>query len=107
KAGGSQPVAWGWLPLLALTSAFGTLFVAHAFTSAPLGIPGAEIFFWFGLLLIFVPATVRLISPTASRFERISLLGIVGICFYLVKVMVSPLYFTSFDEFIHWRTADD
>jgi Double zinc ribbon len=103
----AQSVTWGWLPLLALTSTFGTLSVAHGFTSARLGIPGAEIFFWFGLLLIFVPATVRLISPTASRFERISLLCVVGICFYLVKVMNSPLYFSAYDEFLHWQTADD
>src|SRR6266567_2374919 len=69
KALRSQPVAWGWLPLLALTSTFGTLSVAHAFTSARLDIPGAEFFFWFGLLLIFVPATGRLISPAASRLS--------------------------------------
>ncbi len=107
KALGSQALVWGWLPWLTLSSAFGTLIVAHAYTSARLGLPGADFFFWFGLLIIFVPATVRVLSPTASRFERICLLCIVAICFYLVKVMNSPLFFSSYDEFLHWRTADD
>src|SRR5207253_960350 len=63
--------------------------------------------FWLGLLIIFVPSVVRLISPTASRFERISLLCGVGIAFLIKKVMYSPLYFSGYDEFLHWRTADD
>jgi hypothetical protein len=50
---------------------------------------------------------VRLISPKASRFERISLLCVVSVCFYLVKVLYNPLYFTIIDEFLHWRSADD
>jgi hypothetical protein len=30
-----------------------------------------------------------------------------SICFYLVKVLSSPLYFTYYDEFLHLRTAED
>lgn len=107
QALGSQVLLCGWLALLTLSSAFGTLTVAYAYTSARFGQPEAAFFFWFGLLIIFVPATVRVLSPTASRFERLTLLCIVSICFYLVKVMSSPLFFSSFDEFLHWRTADD
>jgi hypothetical protein len=107
KAAGSQALKWGWLPLLTLTTALGVLSVAHTYTSARSVAPGAELFFWFGLLLIFVPAVVRFISPAASRFERIALLCVVCTGFYLVKVTGSPLYFTSYDEFLHWVSAND
>lgn len=107
KVAGLQSVAWGWLPMLTLTSTLGLLSVAYAYTAARSGTTGIEFFFWFGVLLIFMPCAVRLISPAASRFERISLLCVVGICFYLIYVVNSPLYFSPHDAFVHWRTADD
>ncbi len=107
EAAGSQSVAWGWLPLLTLTNALGVFSVAYAYTSAREGATQVEIFFWLGLLLIFVPSVVRLLSPSASRFERISLLSIVGVCFHLVNVLFSPLHFSYYDELLHWRTVDD
>ncbi|GAC1381082.1 MAG: hypothetical protein NVS4B7_03540 [Ktedonobacteraceae bacterium] len=81
--------------------------MAYACTEARNSIQGADFFFWLGLLMIYVPAVVRLLLPGASRFERISLLCSVGLCLYLVNVSLSPLYFSSFDEFLHWRTAND
>ncbi len=107
EAGRSQAITWGWLPLLTLTSALGVLSVAYAYTTSRSAGTGLDTYFLPGILLIFIPATVRLISPTASRFERLGILCVVGICLYLVKVMASPLYFSFFDEFLHWRTADD
>jgi hypothetical protein len=103
----SQPIVWGWLPLVTLISTLGLLSVAYVYTSSRNGAAQANAFFWLGLLLIFVPMVVRLISPAASRFERIGLLCVVGICFYLVKVMQNPLSFYYVDEFLHSRTADD
>lgn len=103
----AKVLGWGWLPMLTLTSTLGLLSVAYAFTAARYGKPGLELFFILGLLLIFVPSLLRLISLSPSRFERIWLLCIVGICFYMVKVMSSPLYFSLYDEFLHWRTADN
>ena len=35
------------------------------------------------------------------------LLLLLGVALYLVKVLEYPLYFTFFDEFLHWRTAQD
>ncbi len=107
EAVGAQPVAWGWLPLLTLTSTLGTLSVAYAFTDSRFGGAGLTPFFLAGLLLMFIPTMVRLLSPAASRFERLGLLCETGMYFYLVKVMSSPLYFSFYDEFLHWRTADD
>src|SRR6266849_2143129 len=102
-----QSLAWGRLPLLALISTLGVFSVAYAYTGARNGAAGAEIFFWLGLLLIFVPAASRLISPGASRLERIGLLCIVVIYFFLLRVMISPFYFSTIDGFMHWRSAEN
>lgn len=102
-------IQWGWLPMLALISTLGVFSVAYAYTSArdaSNGASNAELFFWLGLLLIFVPAVIRLIAPHAVRFERVGLLCVVGISFYLVNMMYNPLYFSSFDEFLHWSTVN-
>ncbi len=107
KAEASLPTTLGWLPMLTLIGTCGVFLVAYACTDARNNGKGADFFFWLGLLLIFVPPVVRLLSPVASRFERISLLCVVGLCLYLVNVSFSPLYFSSFDELLHWRTAND
>jgi hypothetical protein len=49
----------------------------------------------------------RLLAPTPSRGERIYLLCLVGMTCYLVKVLGNPVHFIYYDEFLHWRTADD
>jgi hypothetical protein len=83
------------------------LTVACAYNSARNQLPGADLLLWLGLLLIFAPSVVRLTSPKASQFERGGLLCMMCICFYLVKVLSSPLYFTYYDEFLHLRTAEE
>jgi hypothetical protein len=99
----------GWLPILTLTSASGMFVAAVAYDIARTGgtTLELEVIFLLGLLVIFVPVVVRLLSKVPSRFERICLLCLVGMCFYLVQVMTSPLYVSSFDEFLHWLTAID
>jgi len=102
-----QANALGWAPLIALISSLGLLTVAYAYNVSRFGGKAVELFFVLGLLLMFVPTVVRLLSPSPSRSERICLLYIVGICLYLVQVENSPLHFAGFNEFLHWRTAED
>ena len=102
-----QQTLLGWFPVLALTSALGVFVLATAFNTAIASAPGAELYFWLGLALVFVPVLVRLILPNASRVERISLVCLVTLCFYLTKVMLSPLHFSHFDEFLHWLTVNN
>ncbi|HLX57050.1 MAG TPA: hypothetical protein VKR83_08520 [Ktedonobacteraceae bacterium] len=106
-ATGAQFVTLGWLPLLALTSASGILLVAYAFGDSRAGGTAWLPFFFGGLLLIFVLPLLRLISAAPSRFERIGLICMVGLACYLIKVIASPLYFSFYDEFLHWRTVSD
>ena len=107
KASKVEAITLGWLPLLTLLSSLGVFVVAYAYNIARDNVPGADFFFWSGLLLIFVPVLARVISSAASRFERIGLLCVDAICLYLVKVILSPLYFSGYDEFLHWRSAND
>ncbi|GAC1398991.1 MAG: hypothetical protein NVSMB49_08190 [Ktedonobacteraceae bacterium] len=103
----SQIIRLGWFPILALVAMLGVLLVACTYTAARYGATGIDNFFWLGILLIFVPPVIRLISPAASRLERINVLCAITVCFSLIYIMFSPLYFSSHDEFLHWRTADD
>ncbi|MDQ2715667.1 MAG: hypothetical protein M3Z08_12225 [Chloroflexota bacterium] len=102
-----RSLTWRWLSLLALTHALGMLLVAYAFTRSRSGGSDLTTFFLAGVLLIFLPTAARLLTAVASRSERIALLCLAGLSYYLVKVLTSPLYFAFFDEFLHWRTADD
>lgn len=99
--------AVNWLPLVVVMNALGLFTIATAYNAARNSAPGAEIVFWLGAGLIFVPALIRLILPRASRVERILLLCMVALCLYLAKVELSPLHFSGYDELLHWRTVND
>jgi hypothetical protein len=92
---------WGWLPLLSLTSAFGLLLVAVADTLSRSAAGQYEALFWAGLLLMIVPIAARLAAKEASRGERIGLIILLGLGFYLVKVLHSPYGFIFSDELVH------
>ncbi|MFL5627244.1 MAG: hypothetical protein ACJ788_16820 [Ktedonobacteraceae bacterium] len=99
----------GAFPILTLTNTIGLLLVSLSYylSASQYGGLVLESFFLLGLLLMFVPNLVRLLSPAPTRLERICLLCVLGICCYLVQFMISPLHFSSFDDFLHWRAADD
>lgn len=97
--------AWGWLPVLSVVSATGLLCVSLGYHGGWNTAPWALPLFWVGLLTIFVPVSVRLLSSTVSRRERVGTLLLLALTLYLVKVMQSPLSFTLFDELLHWRTT--
>src|SRR2546423_3913775 len=96
-----------YCPILALASALGVLLVSFSYDMSRYGNMALEFLFLSGLLLIYVPNLVRLISAAPLRFERICLLCQVGMCFFLVQLMVSPLYISSHDAMLHWITADN
>lgn len=96
-----------WFPALTLTCALGLCVTAYAFADARGGGSGLNTLFLPALLVMFTPIALRLLIPTTSRIEHISLLCMLGCVCYLVKVLSSPLHFSFFDEFLHWRTLDD
>lgn len=108
------PVARGlsWAPIVALLVALGLLVSAVATffsrqSPAVVAPPIADLAYWVGLILITVPAGMRLLSTRASGAERLFILVLVGLGLYLVKVLHDPTMFTFFDEFLHTRSAGD
>jgi hypothetical protein len=99
----------GMIPILALTNASALLMISISYYLSVLGYGNnvLESLFLSGLLLMFVPNLLRLLSPTPSRMERIGLLCVLGIYFYLTYFMTSPQHVFWFDEFLHWRTVAD
>jgi hypothetical protein len=96
----------GWLPLLAVVGALGLLLVAIAFNGSRAGAGWAEVLFWAGLLVLYAPIALRVVSAAPTRAERVGLIVFLGLALYLVKVMQNPVGFTYPDEFIHQYNVD-
>jgi hypothetical protein len=99
--------SWGWLPALSLISAVGVFLLALAYNAARFAVQGADVLFWFGLLVIILPTARRLLSAKPTRRERIALVIVLGMALYFAKFLQYPLYFAYSDEFAHWRTVLD
>lgn len=97
----------GWFPLVILLNALGMVFVVHADAYSLHTSTDGELFLWAGLLIIFAPAFLRLLSPLASRGERVGILCSTAISIYLVKVLLDPIQFLGYDEYLHWQTVNN
>ncbi len=99
---------WGYLPELSLLGAVGLLMVAVGYTRSRASEGWGEPLFWWGLVIIFAPIVFRLfILQTLDRRERLGLLLVLQVLLYFVTSLQYPLAFKGFDEFSHWRTAQD
>ena len=102
---------WSRLPvsLVALSAATGVLVVAIAYTAGRLGHASsawADRLYWLGQSLILVPAAARLLSRRLLTAAGTSTLVVVlTVAEYLVKVCYSPAAFTYADELMHWRST--
>lgn len=94
-------------PLLALVTAAGLVMVALGNNAARTESGGAELLFWLGLALIYAPITFRLLSPSASRPERMALCLLLGMGLYAVRILYSPIASSPYDELATWRQTDD
>ena len=57
-----RPATLGWLPALSVTTALGLLIIATGFTFSRNGVSWAESLFWLGLIVIYAPIVMRLLS---------------------------------------------
>ena len=101
----SQGWSWGRFPALAAVGALCLFVVAWGLNAARANNPYYELIFWLGLLPFYALITWRLLSTEASRRERVALILFASIGMYLVKIMHSPIYFTFYDELLHYRTV--
>ncbi len=101
-------INWVWLPLLAVLGALGLLVIAYAYGhTRNEGTARLRTYFYPGIILLFAPTAIRLLTPSVSRAERIILVCIGGMFCYLIKPLTSPLHFYLYDEFLHWLTGND
>lgn len=97
----------GWLSLVLFIQASGILLVAYSAAASIHTATDQEIYLWLGMALIFASGFFRVLSPLASRMERITILFFMGVCIYLVPEILSPLHFIFVDEYMHLRTVND
>ena len=100
-------LSFGLAPLLALTAAAGLVLVALGDNAARISSGEAQPLFWGGLVVIYMPIALRLLSVSASREERMALALLLGGALFLVKVIYSPTGFTLHDELATWRQTSD
>lgn len=97
--------------LVALSAGTGVLVVAAAYTAGRLGhasAPWADRLYWLGQMLILAPAAARLLSRRAlPAAGTVTVVVVLTIAEYLVKVCYSPAAFTYPDELMHWRGTVD
>jgi hypothetical protein len=65
----------------------------------------AEIF--FTAVAVCSPARRQRPCPSASGTERVSLVALLAVGLFLCKFVHDPAQFGAYDEFLHWRTAQD
>jgi hypothetical protein len=82
--------------------------IALGNNAARAGTGGAtQALFWGGLVVIYAPITFRLLSVSASRAERMSLVALLGLSLFVVKILASPTGFVRYDELGTWRATHD
>jgi hypothetical protein len=96
---------------VALIAATGVLAVAAAYTAGRLGhasAPWADRLYWLGQALIVAPVAARLFGRRSlTATETVTLIVILTVAEYLVKVSYSPTGFSYTDELMHWRSTTD
>src|SRR5215472_4447813 len=97
--------------VVALLAATGVLMAAAAYTAGRVGHVSpswADRTYWLGQLLILTPVAARLLGRRAlSASETATMIVVLTVAEYLVRVCYSPAAFTYADELMHWRTATD
>lgn len=95
-----------WIAELSLAAATGLMLIALAQIAGMHYLPDiAYKMYWVGIILILFPISFCLALPDASRNERLLLVIMMGLAFYAIKILHSPVRFTGYDEFLHWVTA--
>lgn len=97
----------GVAPLFALIAAGGLVMIALGNNAARLDEGQAQPLFWGGLVVVYSPIALRLLSKSASREERIALSLLLGGALYAVKLLYDPTSFILHDELATWRQTYD
>ena len=97
--------------VIALTTALGVLVVSISYTAGRHGHADSKVadyVYWAGQAIIFVPASIRLLTRRGStEAGTVAAITILTVAQYLCKLCYSPLSFTYSDELAHWLTAEN
>lgn len=102
--------SWDWAPvssLLTLIASAGILLLSLSYSAGRIDSSWSDLVFWAGLITLIGPLAFRLMAGRISRQEGVAIVLIAAVGFYLVSYLRSPLAVVQFDEFLHWRTAND
>ena len=97
---------WDCISAIALLSALCLGVIGYCDGAARAGEHWADNVFWVAIAVLYFPFALRLLWPGVAEGERVGLVLLLGLALYLVKVLNSPLGFTTYDEFLHWVTAN-
>ena len=103
-------IIWDWAPvssLLTLIASAGILLLSLSYSAGRIDSAWSDLVFWAGLITLIAPLAFRLMTGRMSRQEGTAIVLIAAVGFYLVSYLRSPLAVVQFDEFLHWRTAND
>lgn len=92
---------------MSVVAALGVLLLAVAHSGARYDTSWAQPLYWAALVVLVAPLSWRMMLPGVSRRETIGLVVFMGLAVFFAKMLHSPIRFTFFDEFLHWRTAND
>lgn len=99
--------SWGWAPELCFVMSIALLCMALVQIPPSFLRGWAEFIFWAGMTAALLPVAARLVWPRVTRRELLTLVLLLGAGLYVVKILRSPVGFTHFDEFLHWKTMLD
>ncbi len=102
-----RPAPLGGLPYVALAAGAGLALIAIANALSRTGDGGGQAAFWAGVLLIVVPAALRLAGPDARPGERASIVALAALALYGAKLLRDPFEFTFADELAHLRNVQN
>lgn len=103
----SDKPSWGWTPALALISSGAVYLASLAAEFNRHGYNSANFVFYASVACFMLPIACRLLWPTVSRWERISLLLLATFALFLMRTIHEPISFVDHDAFLHWATTND
>jgi hypothetical protein len=96
----------GQLAPIVLSTGLGLLLCSLANALSRATLASAMPVYWIGILLLAVPIFYRLTSAQASARERLTLVCLLGLSLYCVKVFRDAPLFTFSDELVHAFNAN-
>jgi hypothetical protein len=102
----ARPTGLGQVPLIAFLAGVGLLVCAVTDALSRATLTPSPLIYWAGLLLIVLPIFYRLCSPQPSSGERLTLVCLLGMALYGVKLARDSLVYSFPDELAHAFNAD-